>query len=275
MKTSFHGKVRGWIGLMACLLRSNLLFAQTASVPVQTSGSSDTLQTFQQEWRALAHQWRALVSQGATRQQLKTWQLQNAPQFAAQQQLAQALSLPSALNPARVSQWVNIPASASPTLKDFLTARATLANARAQIHNQLFQSLPANPTQQQVSNMQQQEMQAFQQQEAGDIQLQVQRAQTLAAESASQAVRVPGAPMLPPNAPPQMQAFLTARNALARAHAQLQNQYLTATPAVRQAAMLQWQQQNAAALQQLSELAQNLSNSTETDSTAKQEGISQ
>jgi hypothetical protein len=61
-----------------------------------------------------------------------------------------------------------------------------------------------------------------------------------------------------------LQAYLVARNALASARAQLWNQYLTADPAVRRVAMQQWQQQNAAQIQQLSQLAQALSNSTST-----------
>ena len=73
---------------------------------------------------------------------------------------------------------------------------------------------------------------------------------------------VPGLAAIPPNATPQLQAYLTARNALVEARAQLWNQYLTADPATRQAAMQQWRQQNAARLEQLGELAQDLSNST-------------
>ena len=73
---------------------------------------------------------------------------------------------------------------------------------------------------------------------------------------------VPGLAAIPPDATPQMQAYLTARNALAGDQAQIWNQYLTADPATRQAARQQWQQQNASRLEQLSQLAQDLSNST-------------
>jgi hypothetical protein len=67
-----------------------------------------------------------------------------------------------------------------------------------------------------------------------------------------------------------LQAFLVARNALASARAQLWNQYLTADPSVRQAAIQQWQQQNAAQIQQLSQLAQALSNPTSTQGAENQ-----
>jgi hypothetical protein len=59
-----------------------------------------------------------------------------------------------------------------------------------------------------------------------------------------------------------VQAFLTSRNALAKEMAQLWNQYIDSTPAARQSAMDQWQQQNAGRLQQLSQLAASASNST-------------
>jgi hypothetical protein len=106
-----------------------------------------------------------------------------------------------------------------------------------------------------------QEEQTFIQQHASDLQLQAQRSQTLATEAASsRPLLVPGPPVIPPNATPQLKAFLTARNALAADRAQLWNQYLTADPAVRQAAMEGWEQQNAARIQQLQQLAQAMVN---------------
>jgi hypothetical protein len=251
-----------WIGLLAGLVMGGTVFAQKASVAPQTSGSSTTLQTYQQELATLVQQRRALVAQGATQQQLQAWQQQNAPQFAALQQLAQNLAQESALQPLPLRQAVNIPANASSTLTDFLTARTSLANGRAQIHNQLLQTLPQNPSQEQISTMMQEETQLFQQQYATDLQPQLQRAQALAAVSASQPHRVPRRVLIPPNATSQLQAFLTARNAVATNRAQLWNQYLTADPATRQAAMQQWRQQNAGQMEQLRQLAQGLSNST-------------
>jgi hypothetical protein len=264
--------------LLAGSLLASAAFAQVTGNPVEVSGSSTStttttapsLQTYLQEQRALAREWRTLAAQGATQQQLAGWRQQNATQFQAQQQLAQTLCLESALQPALVIQQVNIPANTSGALADLLTTQAALASARAQIHNQLLQALPSAVTAQQVEAMRQQQAQIFQQQYAADLQLQTQRAQALAAESASQPLRVPGPPVFPPNATPQLQAFLIARNTLAIERAQLWNQYLTADPATRQAAIQQWRQQNAAQFQQLSQLARNISNST-----ATQEGISQ
>jgi len=156
----------------------------------------------------------------------------------------------------------NIPANASGALKDFLTMQASLANARAQIHNQLLQALPSGASQDQISQMRQQEEQIFQQQHAGDLQFQGKRGQTLAAESGLKPLPVPGPAVIPPNASRQLQAYLTARNTLMSAWVQLWNQYVTADPAIRQAALQQWQQQNAGRLEQLRAQARDLSNST-------------
>jgi hypothetical protein len=168
MKSVFHCKTSGggraWplAGLaLAGIVVSLSAFAQTGPASSQTSGSAGTLAQFQQEQQALFQQWQTLVSQGATQQQLAAWQQQNAAQFQAQQQLAQALSAASALQPMPLISQVNIPANAPPTLSDFLTTQASLANARAQIHNQLLQALPAGATQQQIDQMRQQEMQTF------------------------------------------------------------------------------------------------------------------
>jgi len=235
--------------------------AQTGSISPSTSGSSATLAAFLQEQQALAQEWQTLVSQGATQQQLISWRQQNVAQFQAQQQLAQALAIKSALQPMPVIAEIEIPADASGTLEDFLTTNASLANARAQIHNQFLQALPEEASQEEVGTMQRQEAQIFWQVHALDLQIQRQRAQTLAVESASQPLPVPGATLIPPNATPQFRAYVTARNALARDRAELWNQYVTADPGVRQAAMSQWRQRNASRLEQLQELAQELSNS--------------
>jgi hypothetical protein len=258
------------MALLAGLVMGGTVSAQSATASPQTSGSATTLQTYRQEVAALTQERRELISQGATQQQLQAWRQQNAPQFQALQQLAAQLGSPPALQPRPIIQQVNIPANASSALADFLTAQANLANARAQIYNQLLQALPAGATQEQVNAIRQQATQTFRQQYAGDIQLQAQRAQALAAESAAQPRAVPGPAIIPPNASPQLQAFLTARNALATSKAQLWNQYLTADPATRQAAMQHWRQQNTSQLQQLQQLAQDLSNPTPT-----QEGESQ
>jgi len=65
---------------------------------------------------------------------------------------------------------------------------------------------------------------------------------------------------MPPNASPQMQAYLTARDQLMRADVAFENQHINDDPATKQAALQQWQQQNATQIQQLQQMAQTLSN---------------
>jgi hypothetical protein len=198
------------------------------------------------------------VDQGATQDQLAAWRQQNAARFDAQQQRLQAMATASALQPLPVNMQPNIPVNASQTLKDFLTTQASLANAHAQIHNQLVQSMPSTASAAQVSQMQEQEGQMFQQQYSGDLQVQAQRAQILANESAQTPLPIPGPTVIPPNVTSQMATFLTERDQLMREQAQIWNQYATADPTVRQAAMQQWRQQNASLIQQFQQQVQNL-----------------
>jgi len=242
---------------------------QVSSSPAteQVSQNQATLQAFQQEQLALARQERALEAGGATPQQLEAWHQQNAAQFAAQQQRAQALATASALQMRRTNRQPNIPADASPTLKDFLTTQAALANARAQIHNQLVQQATASGqslTLAQIGKMEQRANQLFQQQNAALLTLQTQRSQALA-NTAAQTVRpLPKPLVIPPNATPQMAAFLTTRYQIRRELVQMRNQYVTATPAVREAALRQWLKQNASLFAQLQQQEQSLSQANTT-----------
>ena len=237
----------------------------SATAPVQVQSVSPVpakVASYLQQQAALSQQEQALVAQGATEQQLEAWYQQNASAFAALQQQAADMGTTSALRLGPTIAQPNLPAGASQTLSDFLTTQAALVNARAQIHNQIVQQATTSGqslTLAQVSQMEQQQEQLFQQQHDSDLQLQVQRAQTLASVSAQNAVPVPGPSVVPPNATPQMVAYLTVRDQLAHDEAQFRNQFVTATPAVRDAAIQQWHQQNLARFQQLQQLAQNLS----------------
>jgi hypothetical protein len=185
---------------------------------------------------------------------MQAWQQQNAASIAALQQTAQAMSASQATQPMPYVTNVVIPPGASQTLKDFLTERADLENARAEIYNDQLQSTgTVDPVAVDAQ---------FQKENAAALQEQVQRAQVLAQESASQPQPVPPPLVIPPNATPQMAAFLTARDQLMRDEVALYNQYTTASAAVREAAMNQWMQENASRYQQLQTLAQNLSATT-------------
>jgi hypothetical protein len=258
------------MGLLAGLVVGGSLFAQNTNISPEISGSSASLQTFGMENRALAREHETLLSQGATAQQIATWREQTAPEFESLQETAQQMSLKSELQPERTVRRVNVPRNASSTLSDFLTTRAELENARVQLRNQMLETLPSNPTEEQIEAVMQQVRQVSQQQHSADWQLQAQRADALGAEPESRPLRLPEPPVMPPNAAPQLQAFIKARNALLKGRAQLWNQYLTADPVTRRAAMQQWRHQNASGLNQLSQLAAALANST-----PNQEGNSQ
>jgi hypothetical protein len=233
----------------------------------QASQNQATEQAFQNEQRTLARQQLALVAGGATPQQIKAWNRQNAAQFAQQQQRVQAMATASALQLRPTNRQPRIPPDASPTLKAFLTTQAALANAQAQIHNQLVRQATASGqglTSAQVGKMEQQEEQLFRQQNAALLNLQAQRSQALA-NAPVPVMRSSSAPLvIPPNATPQMAAFLTTRHQIRQELVQISNQYANATPAVRAAAMQNWYRQNAAQFAQLRQQAQSLSQASST-----------
>ena len=223
-----------------------------------TSSQQATLAAYQTEQTALFQERQALIAQGASQAQLQAWRQQNASRFAAQEQFAQTMSAQSATQPAPLAGEAVIPAGASPTLAAFLTARATLANARAQIHNQLVQSLPANATAAQLDQTRQQEKQLFQQQYGAELQQQAMQAQALAQELGQPVLPAPAPFQIPADATPRTAAYLTARDQMIRSRVQLLNQYATADPATRQAALEQWRQQNVSSFQQVQQLAEAL-----------------
>jgi len=263
MKTTSSLVVAFFLGFSSCAIFAQTS-APTASTPITsgTQASISTVQAYQQEQQALSTEMSALFSQGATQQQIEAWQTQNAPRFAAQQALAQQMAAESALQPMPDMGQPNIPANASPTMKDFLANQAALINARAQIHNQLLSALPAEVTLDQVSQMQSQEMQLFQQQQAQQISNQQQQATTLAAESANTPIPVPSSASIPANATPQMQAFLNLRFQLMHDQIVMLNQNIGVDTQTRNQAIQQWMTQNATRMQQLQTLATNLTPAT-------------
>jgi hypothetical protein len=233
------------------------LWAQ--SVPTTSSSApslSALLATFQSEQQSLETSFQQLVAQDATPAQLQAWQQQNASRIAAQQQRAQAISASQPVQPMPYVTDVNIPAGASPTMQDFLTERANLQNARAQIYNQQLQS---------TGTVDEAKVEAtFQNQNSATLEVQAQRARTLAQESASQPLPTPPALVIPPGASANLQQFLALHDQLTREEIQVHNQRLALSYADRQAAIEQWRQQNAASFQQLQLLAQQLANDQKT-----------
>ena len=234
----------------------------SSSTSPQPVTPQQTIQAYQQEQQALANGLATLLASGATWQQLVAWQQQNAAAISAQQQQATAMANASASQTIPSVGQPNIPANASPTLKDFLTLQAALDNACAQIHNQILRQSAASGqtlTQAQVAQMELQEMQTFRRQHRNDLLLQAQRTQTVANASLSVPLSLPATPRIPPNASPQVAAFLTAKYQLMQSRIQLMNQNATAAPSVQEAALQQWSQQHASAIAQLQQLEQDLS----------------
>lgn len=267
-----------WIGIGFCLLvaippawgqttpTASASASQSSSLPT-LSFNQATLRVFQTQQQALAQSLRALLAQNPTPQQWQAWQQQNTVAMAAQQQRALALGAASALQPIPYITDVTVPDDASPTLSAFLVAQADLANARAQIHNQSIQQLSASgqtPATTQLGQMGQTEMQQFEAQNATQLQAQQQRAQTLAAEVAQQPIPVPPPLVIPAGISSVTAAYLRLHDQVMRDRVALMNQYRTATPDVQQAAWQQWEQQNAARVQQMQALAQNISPSAPT-----------
>jgi len=157
----------------------------------------------------------------------------------------QAVLADTVTNSVSTTAAVNIPANATPEMTQFLQNRAVLAGKMAALSSQ------GAPDQQALA--------LFQQQNADLLKQQVQLAQTISQQGNTTPSPMPPALRIPPNASPQLQAYLTARDQLMRADVVFQNQHLNDDPATKQAALQQWHQQNAARIQQLQQLAQTVS----------------
>jgi hypothetical protein len=100
--------------------------------------------------------------------------------------------------------------------------------------------------------------QLFREQNEPLLKKQAQLAHVIAQQQAQKPLPMPPPLKIPPNASPQMKAYLTARDQLTRDRIQTMNEYRADAPQVQKAAMQQWQLQNADRLQQLRQLAQAL-----------------
>ena len=213
------------------------------------------LNTYQTNQTALVQEQQVLLASGATSEQFQAWQQQNAARFAAQQRRAQRISLLSVWEQLPDPGSAVVPAGASPALAAFLQERDGLAAAHVRLHNRRARALPTDATVQEVLQNQQDEAALFDRQQSAALVAQAQQAQVLAQQSAGQLAPLPPPLQIPAGATPQLAAYLTVRDALARAQIQLRNQYVGTDAATRQTVLEQWQQQNAPALQRLQALA--------------------
>lgn len=202
-----------------------------------------------------------LTDSTATTGPFSVSQQQTATQFNASLQQAQTTAITSAVELKPTDRQPNIPADASPALQAFLTTQAALANAHAQIHNQLVRITAAsggNLTFAQVMQMEKQEDKLFRQQNAAALALQQQRSQAVADASPQTVQLVPGPVVIPTNTTPQLATYLTLQNQLRKSLIQVRNQYVNSDPATREAALQTWREQNANQFGQLRQAAQNL-----------------
>jgi hypothetical protein len=237
-----------------------VLTRPSPSIPIPPQ--SATVQVFRQEQAALSHEQQALEAQEASTQQLEAWQSQNAARFAAQQQRVQAMVTGTSSSSPSLDTEVRIPDGASQDLADFLITKADLFNRSAQLHNQL----QVSASQGGVSGSQtgslpssgSNEVPLFQQQNAAELEAQAQRAQRITAQLGQTPVPAPAPLSIPPTVSSQIRTLLTLRDQLMRSEILIHNQYAMADPATRQAAMQNWELQNAAQINQAKQLAQSL-----------------
>jgi hypothetical protein len=159
-------------------------------------------------------------------------------------------------NPLPENSQAVIPLGSSPEMAEFIQNRTTLMNNFAQCHNQLLKTNPSATAEDQEK--------LFQQQNAALLLRQSQLTQLVAQQQAQKPLPLPPPLQLPPDSSPQLKAYLIARDKLMRDQIETMNKYRTADPKARQDAMLQWQKQNAARLQELRQLAQALPKATKT-----------
>ena len=229
--------------------------ALQASIPSQ--GYQSMLSTFLSSQQGLVQQMEALITQGATFDQIQSWEQLNAGLIQTQQQRAFALTAAAPVEPLAYITVIDVPDNATQEMSDFLVTQVDLFNRFVQLHNQRLQAGVLSPA---TSD----EIVSFQQQNGAEIQVQQQRVQVVTAQSALQPLPVPPTLSIPAGSTPQMQAFLTLRDQLMREQIQLHNQSITASAADSSAALQQWQQLNASRFQRLQALAQNLSSATST-----------
>ena len=141
----------------------------------------------------------------------------------------------------------NIPANATPEMKEFMANRQTLMEKMSELRRQ---NPGANGAPDPKLFAQ------FQQENATLLQRQKELSQIISEQQAKNPMPEPPPLQIPPNASPQLKNYLTDRDQLMRDQIAFMNQHRTDEPAARQAAMQQWRQQNATRFQQLQQEAQ-------------------
>jgi len=184
-------------------------------------------------------------------QALAQFQQQNADLLKRQAQLAQVIAQQQTVV-LPMPPPLQIQANASTQLQAYLTARDSLMRDEIAFTNQHLNDDAVTKAA---------ALQQWRTQNATRIQNIQQLGQTLSDQQAKTLSPIPPPLQLPPNASPQLQAYLTARDQLARDEIAFTNQHLSDAPAVKEAAIQQWKTQNATRIQNLQQLAQAVSTS--------------
>jgi hypothetical protein len=146
----------------------------------------------------------------------------------------------------------NIPSEASPEMKEFLQNRIVLEGKMAQLRQGSSHGLSPEA------------LAKFRQENANLLTRQSQLAQIIAREQIQRPLIMPPPLQIPPNASPQLQAYLRAEDGLTRDRIMFLNQHRNDDLTTRQAAMQKWRQQNESRYQQLEQMAQALAQNTTT-----------
>ena len=164
----------------------------------------------------------------------------------------------NAMRPPMPQAGTNLPANATPEMREFMQNRQTLTQKMAELRQQ-------NPG---TNGAPDPKLFAeFQQENATLLQRQKELSQIISQQQARNPIPAPPPLQIPPNASPQLQAYLTDRDHLMRDQIAFMNKHRTDDPATRQSAMQQWRQQNAARFQQLQQEAQDVAQTTSRTST--------
>jgi len=159
----------------------------------------------------------------------------------------------NAAHPMPFMPGANIPANATPEMKEFMQNRQMLLEKMTQLRQQ-------NPS---TNGAPDPKLFAqFQQENADLLKRQKELSQIVSEQQARNPIPTPPPLQLPPNASAQQKTYLIARDQLARDQIAFINQHRTDDPAARQVAMQQWRQQNVTRFQQLQQMAQAMAQTT-------------
>jgi hypothetical protein len=160
---------------------------------------------------------------------------------------------PGTSQPMRPMMPPALPPNATPEMKEFYQNRATLMEKMAELRQKNGDNTNGAPDPKTIDQ--------FKQENTALLQRQSELRQTIAQQPGNPIPEPPLA-QIPANVSPEMRAYLTARDQLTRDQIAFINLHRSDDPATRQAAMQQWQQQNAARIQQLQQQAQTLAQNT-------------